>query len=280
MRRTFLRFPGFKYRAVTLSYDDGVRQDKRLISILNKGGLKATFNINSGIFSDERSAEERGRMTKEEAFELYNNSGHEVAIHGFKHVSLDAVDPAQATYDVLKDREELEKMFGCIIRGMAYANGAYDDTVVEIVKNCGILYSRTVISTEKFDIPIDWLRLPATCHHNNPRLMELAKIFIETPLSQYNWGRNPRLFYLWGHSYEFDNNNNWNVIEEFAEYVGNREDVWYATNYEVFSYVQAFDRLVFSVDYSQIYNPTDTDVYLEISRKEIIVKAGETINLF
>jgi hypothetical protein len=248
-----------------------------LISILNKNGLKATFNINSGIFSSEFSGEERGRMTKEEVFELYNNSGHEVAVHGYKHLSLDAVAPAQATYDVLKDREELEKMFGHIIRGMAYANGAYDDTVVEIVKNCGILYSRTVISTEKFDIPTDWLRLPATCHHNNPKLMELAKSFIETPLSEYNWGRNPRLFYLWGHSYEFDNNNNWNVIEEFAEYVGNRDDIWYATNGEIYDYVQAYHSLVFSMDGKMVYNPTITDVYLNYFGKEILVPAGKTI---
>ena len=43
----------------------------------------------------------------------------------------------------------------------------------------GVAYARTVKSTEKFDLPTDWLRLPATCHHNNPRLMELAKKFVE-----------------------------------------------------------------------------------------------------
>ena len=37
-------------KALTFSYDDGVTQDKRLIKILNKYGLKCTFNINSGLF--------------------------------------------------------------------------------------------------------------------------------------------------------------------------------------------------------------------------------------
>ena len=32
----YIRFPGFKFKALTLSYDDGVRQDKRLISIMKK----------------------------------------------------------------------------------------------------------------------------------------------------------------------------------------------------------------------------------------------------
>jgi len=53
MSKLFVRFPGFRDKAVTLSYDDGVRQDKRLISIMQKYGLKGTFNINSGQFSDK-----------------------------------------------------------------------------------------------------------------------------------------------------------------------------------------------------------------------------------
>ena len=38
MDRVFMYFPGFKAKAVTLSYDDGVRQDKRLISIMKENG--------------------------------------------------------------------------------------------------------------------------------------------------------------------------------------------------------------------------------------------------
>ena len=63
MNKAYIRFPGFRRKAVTLSYDDGVRQDKRLISIMQKHGLKGTFNINSGMFEDEYSGVEVGRMT-------------------------------------------------------------------------------------------------------------------------------------------------------------------------------------------------------------------------
>ena len=61
----FLRFPGFKKKAFTLSYDDGVIFDKRLIEIFNENGLKATFNLNSGHFGEGR------RLSLEEAVELY-----------------------------------------------------------------------------------------------------------------------------------------------------------------------------------------------------------------
>ena len=61
----FMRFPEGKTKAVTLNYDDGVVQDKRLIEILKPYGIKATFNINSGLFG------QAGRMTEDEARELY-----------------------------------------------------------------------------------------------------------------------------------------------------------------------------------------------------------------
>ena len=51
MDYTFLRFPGFKKRAVTLSYDDGMVYDKLLVEILNTYGIKCTFNLNSELFA-------------------------------------------------------------------------------------------------------------------------------------------------------------------------------------------------------------------------------------
>ncbi len=106
----YIRFPGFKFKAPTLSYDDGVRQDKRLISIMKKNGLKGTFNVNGGLFSSEYKGVEKGRMTKQEALDLYLPNDMEVAIHGYKHLSLGFVEPALATYDVIEDRKELEPL--------------------------------------------------------------------------------------------------------------------------------------------------------------------------
>ena len=279
MNQAYVRFPNFKRKAVTLSYDDGVRQDKRLIAIMQKYGLKGTFNINGGLFGGEYQGVEKGRMSVEEAKELYNNSGMEVAIHGYKHLSLPLIDRALATNDVCTDRKELERIFGRIIKGMAYANGAYSDEVVEMLRQNGVCYARTTISTGNFDLPKDWLRLPATCHHRNPELMELAKQFVEQGEKPYFWHNAPKMFYLWGHSYEFDDWDNWNVIEEFAEYIGGREDIWYATNGEIFTYLQACDRLEFSIEGKFVHNPSCIDVYLNYYGTEKIIPAGETVEL-
>ena len=151
--------------------------------------------------------------------------------------------------------------------------------MLETVKSCGICYARTSANTERFNVPEDWLRMPGTCHHNNPRLMELAKTFVEAKESQNAWANTPMLFYLWGHSYEFNDNDNWNVIEEFAAYMGGRDDVWYATNGEIYDYVQAFNRLQFSANGSIISNPSATDVYLRYRDQDVLVAAGKTVKL-
>ena len=50
-----------KMKAVTFSYDDGVTQDRRLIELLDKYGLKATFNLNSQLLGNPGSlVQERG----------------------------------------------------------------------------------------------------------------------------------------------------------------------------------------------------------------------------
>ena len=121
--------------------------------------------------------------------------------------------------------------------------------------------------------------MPTTCHHNNPRLMELARQFVEDKGNRSFHSHAPKLFYLWGHSYEFNDNDNSNVIEEFAEYVGNRDDIWYATNIEIYDYVKAFDSLEYSASGRLIHNPTATDVYISYVDREYVIRAGETVEV-
>ena len=271
----YFRFPGFLSKACTLSYDDGVRDDVKLIEIMRKYGLKGTFNLNSvGLQSGAAN-----KLTPDEIKELFGDDT-EIALHGYLHLSLAKVPTPLAVRDVIADRDFLESTFARVIRGMAYANGSVDDSVVNILAECGVAYSRTTIATEGFAIPEEWLRLNPTCHHNHPRLFELVDEFLNAEDRGYFWSKKPRLFYLWGHSYEFPRDNNWDRIEEFGKKMAERTDVWHATNMEVYKYVEAFNRLVFSADGSYVENPSAIDVYLNIRGNDVLVKAGEctTVN--
>ena len=274
----YMKLKDGKSKVLTLSYDDGVVQDIRLIKILDKYGIKGTFNINSGLYLPEDAKREKfyGRMKLSEATELYKNSNHEIAVHAFKHTFLEKLKADEILTEILEDRREIEKHYGTLARGMAYPYGTYNDEVIDCLKKCGICYSRTVKSTENFKFPDNWLELHPTCHHNNSKLMELATKFVEGN-SRYvsdNW-----LFYLWGHSYEFDNNDNWEVIENFAEYIGGRDDIWYATNIEIYDYIKAYENLQTSIDKRIIYNPSSIDVWFSQGGNVYCVKGGQTICL-
>lgn len=272
-----MRLKDGKIKVLTLSYDDGVVQDIRLIEIMSKYDLKGTFNINSALYLPEDKERERfyGRMKLSEAKELYIKSGNEVAVHALTHPRLEFLDTSEIIYEITEDRKCIEREYGKIARGMAYPYGTYNEKVIDVLDKCNIAYSRTTQSTLSFKFPENWLTLHPTCHHNNEKLMELAKRFVE----ETNRHNVAEMFYLWGHSYEFDNNDNWNVIEEFAEYIGGHDHIWYATNIEVYDYVKAYERLQTSYDKKIIHNPSAIDVWFENKGEVYCVKAGETLKI-
>ena len=276
MPNLIMRFKDGKPKALTLSYDDGVEQDEKLVSIVEKYGLKGTFNINSGCFPADNIEYAPGtihrRMPLKKLMDVYSKSNWEIAAHAYTHASLVGLPANVASNEILQDRKELEKLFNTVIRGFAYPYGAYDDRSVEILRNCGICYARTVHSTHDFRVPQDWLRMPATCHHNDPELMKLAERFVGTEKCGY-----PMLFYLWGHSYEFEVQNNWEVIEEFAKAVSGKDDIWYATNIEIYDYCHAFSQLIFNTEMTICINPTSSDLWFSYCDKEVHVPSGNKI---
>ena len=257
-----LVWPEGKERALTLSYDDGVKQDRRLVALLRKAGVKATFNINSGKFGleehapDFRPPVDMSKVSREEAATLYQ--GFEIATHGKTHSALTNLGPL-ACSEILEDRLALEKLVPYLVQGHAYPFGNYDEAVKTALRAAGIRYARTVHSTHGFDLPKDFLEWDPTCHHNDPELMPLIRDFCEAEC----FTRNPMLFYLWGHSYEFDQFDNWAVIEEFLDYVaGQRERIWFATNGEIVEYLDAAALLQYSADGKRVRNPSAQCVWL------------------
>ena len=271
-----MRFPIGKCKALTLNYDDGVYQDIRLISIMKKYGIRGTFNINSGIFKDSpNNYNKANRMTKEDTINTFKDSGMEVAVHGLYHNHMTSNPEAMTAYEFFVERETLEEMFGTIVRGMAYPYGGVTDKMIEVMKTAGLVYGRTVKETHNFDIPInndnEWYRLTTTCHHRDPKLMEIADKFINEKVIVW-----PEIFCVWGHSYEFDSHNNWDIIEKFCEKMSAKEDIWYATYIEIYDYFKAYDRLKFSVSGNCVYNPNAKSVWICRDGETIEIKPGET----
>lgn len=265
MPKLLLCYPEGKHKALTMSYDDGRSADRKLVDLFNRNGIKGTFHINSGMLG------EGDRLTEKESVALYQ--GHEVSAHTLTHPTIARCPKEQLVYEIMEDRKILERAFGYTVRGMSYPNGSFNKQIKEMLPHLGIEYARVVQTTKDFALPDDLLEWKPTCHHKQD-LMKLAESFVSLHKKQYLY-----LMYVWGHSYEFDNDDNWELIEQFCEFAGGRDDIWYATNIEIVDYLHAFHELKFSAAQDFVYNPMAASVWLSVDQVIVEVKGGSKIRL-
>ncbi len=263
LKTIYTCFPEGKHKVLTMSYDDGKQADRRLVALFNKNGIKGTFHINAGI-----TMRDPERVQLDEIPTLY--AGHEVSSHTYTHPTIERCPLDQVVQQIIEDRRLLEAAAGYPVRGMSYPNGSYSEDIKKLLPACGIEYSRIVGSSDNFAMPADYLEWMATCHHGH-NLMENAKKFSELHKTQYLY-----MMYVWGHSYEFDRDNSWGLIEEFCEFIGGRDDIWYATNIEIVDYMKAAKNMKYTVSGDTAYNPSAISVWISVDNKICEIKAGET----
>ncbi|MGI6335488.1 MAG: polysaccharide deacetylase family protein [Eubacteriales bacterium] len=264
MRVMLNSYPYGKIRALTMSYDDGTDNDRRLAKIFDDNGLRGSFHLNSGYLDNDN------RLTFAELPETFRN--HEISVHTVTHPSLALVSNEQIIREVMDDRRKLESAAGYPVRGMSYPNGSYDDRVLSVLRSCNIACSRTTLSTHAFKLPADFLAWHPTCHHREG-ILDLLDTF------KKNERRSLSCFFVWGHSYEFPRNDNWDLIEEFSKRAGGDDLTWYATNIEICDYVTALRAVQFSVDERMVHNPSGIDVWVTADNEPVKIPAGKTVRL-
>lgn len=257
-----LLYPEGKKKCCTFSYDDAQIHDRRLVEIFNQYGLKATFHINSGRLDKE------GYVTEQELTELY--LGHEVACHGINHPYFTYLTRECLVDEILQDRRALEGIMKYPVRGMSYPFGVYSEEVCTTAKQLGVEYSRTVEDTNNFFLPTDFLCWHPTCHHN-----KVTPGLIESFLNPPGYMRIP-LFYIWGHSFEFEWQNTWDKFEEICKRLSHDAGTWYATNIQIKDYLCAGRGLVCSVDQSMIFNPSAIPVWIKVAGEVMKIEPLET----
>ena len=265
MNITFSFYPDGKRKALTMSYDDGQIHDRRLVDIFNKYGIKGSFHLNSGKFDTDPF------VSASEVAKLYE--GHEISAHSLNHPHLTMLPNEMIVSEILEDRKRLEALAGYPVRGMSYPFGTYNEEVIAILPGLGIEYARTVQSQGWFHLPGNFLAWHPTCHHEQ-NLMDKCREF----QNLLGWAQMP-LFYVWGHSFEFDRNNNWELIEEFCKTVCGDENVWYATNIEILDYVKAMKGLKFSTDRKIVQNPSGIPVWIGVDGEAFKVEAGKVVSI-
>ncbi len=265
LKNSYICFPGGRHKVLTMSYDDGRQEDRRLVELFDRYGIRGTFNLNGGIQGDEK------RIPQSEYAALYKN--HEIACHTYLHPTIARLPPEQVALEVLRDRLTLERVTGRPVRGLAYPNGSYSRQIMALLPALGIRYARVVPTTGSFAMPEDWYAWAGTCHHNQD-LLRRGKDFLALHKTQYLY-----MMYVWGHSYEFTDYGNWDVMEDFCAMMAGHEDIWYATNIEIAEYMDAAQRLQFTAAGDKVYNPSACTVWVEAGGQKAAVPGGQLVSL-
>ena len=225
-----------KMKALTFSYDDGITQDRQMINILNRYGLKATFNLNSGLLGTPNLLIRQDmtiahcKFRPVEVPRVY--AGHEIAAHTLTHPLLTQLSDEEVIRQVEEDRLALSEIAGYEVVGMAYPGGGvnYDERVARMIReNTGIRYARTTVTSESFAPETDLFMYRPSVYHlcGWDKLMEMGRQFLELD------AQTPQVFYIWGHAYEFDYEDSWKIFEDFCRMMAGHDDIFYGTNREI-----------------------------------------------
>jgi peptidoglycan/xylan/chitin deacetylase (PgdA/CDA1 family) len=221
-------------KRITFSFDDGVTQDIRLIKILNRYGLKATFNLNSGLLGTETELDVCGvrvqhrKLRPDEVADIY--CAHEVAVHTLTHPNLTQLSDAEVLAQVRDDAKNLERLVGYPMAGMAYPMGGVNQNahVAALIRaSTPLRYARTILSSYGFGTGGDLMRFHPTVYHMEwEKMLQLSDQFLALQPEQ------TQLLFLWGHSYELDATGRWEAFERFCAHIAGHDDVLYCTNPE------------------------------------------------
>lgn len=268
------RYKDGKRYAATFSYDDGGATDRRLVALFDKYGAKATFNlISSAVIKTEGDG-----IKAAEIAQLYKN--HEVACHTYSHPHLERMSVKDQYDELMRDREILERACGKIVRGLAYPFGAFSaDTTFTAMSTASLVYGRTASACNNFELPQDFRIWNPTTHHNECE--PLVKKFLYN-VEKAPW-RAGGVLYIWGHSYELDNRSfpvGWEQLEGvLASLADDSDGIWFATNIEIYDYVNAIKSLRRSADGKTVYNPTDTAVWISVDDVPVKIDAATSVTV-
>ena len=228
-------YPGGKKKAFNITYDDGVLQDERFVALLNRYGIKGTFNLNSQLMREEFSwihpnGMQVKRLSMERARHLYD--GHEIASHTLTHPYMHEL-PDQELYRQLKnDKDNLETFFEREVKGFAVPFDYYDDRIAACAKACGFTYARKSEFTGNFTPCTDFFHWKTGIYHIDPDLTGFVAEFLNTQ-------EELAVCQIVGHSYDLDAENLWGTMELICAAVSGHDDIWFCTNAELVDFLSS-----------------------------------------
>lgn len=195
-----------------LSFDDGTVWDSRFVELLNQYGMKATFNLNSGLedfvwYYEDKFPIRRQRL----ADTVAQYRGHEIASHSLHHHWLNTLTPPQLSREVGDDCAALKALFVLEDIGFGVPFTACGDREIRLIRKY-VRYIRLSELSDSFAPPADPYHIPIHALYNQPDVRQRIAQFAESDLPV-------SLFVLAGHSYEFEMLDQWDYMEDLLRYI-------------------------------------------------------------
>lgn len=266
-------YPDGNMKALIMSYDDGLVEDSKLIKLFDANNIIGTFNLNSGLLSTQQHwPQDNGPdiistyVSKDSLLLIYKN--HEIAAHGLTHQDFKNISDDEILKEVNTDISNLNKLTNRKIVSMAYPFGNSNQHIAELISNSGLTNARTVSDTYTFDLPDTFLLWHPTCHDS--KAMDLVNDYLNLNSNELS------LFYVWGHSWEFNDPKRWASINEFCQKIGNQKDIWYVGCGDYIDYQIALKNLIITNE--TIVNPKDNkEVWYKEGGVTKIIKPGQSL---
>jgi peptidoglycan/xylan/chitin deacetylase (PgdA/CDA1 family) len=233
-----------KTAVLTTSWDDGHRCDVRLARMLKEHGLRATFYV----------APENQEFAKQDLLTLPEirdiSQDFEIGAHSMTHRRLPTIPEQEAEREIIQSKAVLEQVTGKEIKVFCYPGGAYTKLHVQLVKDAGYRYARTVA---RYSFTVDEpYEAGTSLHVYNHRfdLWQTARFAKFRPirvLRYLEWDSLAQamfdqiierggVYHIWGHSWEIDEHNDWERLENVFRYISAHPKVNYVTNGELEAY--------------------------------------------
>ena len=251
-------YPNGKKKAFVLTYDDGVLQDVRLVLLLNRYGLKGTFNLNSLLMEQEfvwyhEKAGEVRRLHPSVAAHVYE--GHEVASHTCTHPDLQGMSRDGLLYELGHDKYLLEQLVKQPVLGFGVPFDYYDETVADCARQLGFRYARGSEETRSYAPNGDAFHQNAGMFHLSEGLEAFVDGFLRTQ-------EELACCIIVGHSYDLDAEHLWDTMEEIFAKVSGDLSVLSMTHLDYVDYLQAMERA--EIRGNEIINHSDRTLWFEI----------------
>ena len=266
-------YPQGKPKAFVVTYDDGVLQDRPFVALLNRYGLKGTFNLNSGLMESEFEwTHENGsvikRLSAKSAASLYQ--GHEIAGHSLTHPYMEHLNEEKLMAEMQTDKANLERLFGREVKGFAVPFDYYSQRIEHCARECGFEYVRLPKESRSFLPPEDTFNRMAGIFHLDTGLTD----FVDTFLSVSD---ELAFCQIAGHSYDLDTENMWDVMEDIFRKISADSNVLSMTTIELIGYLRAMRGA--EITDSRIQNNSGVGLWFQTDVGICEIEPGQGIDL-